>query len=64
MKRLLIAACLAALAEPATAQNYVPSVVAQIDAMPKELPPAKRPKLDYALQLGKAVIDECAAEGG
>jgi uncharacterized protein GlcG (DUF336 family) len=43
--------------------TYVPSVPAQIEGMPRDLPRAKGPPLSYAIQLAKAAVDECAALG-
>jgi uncharacterized protein GlcG (DUF336 family) len=71
MKILLLTAVLAGLAGPALGQipqapfplTYVPSVPARIEGMPRDLPRAKGPSLNYAIQLAKAAVDECAAKG-
>jgi uncharacterized protein GlcG (DUF336 family) len=67
-----IAALLAIVAGPACAQIprsdipifFVPSVPARIEAMPRELPRAKGPALQYAIQLAQAAVAACAARGG
>jgi len=41
--------------------TYVPSVSVRIEGMPRDLPRAKGPTLNYAIQLAKAAVDECAA---
>ena len=71
MKMLLLAAASAWLAGPVLGQipqapfplTYVPSVPARIEGMPRDLPRAKGPSLNYAIQLAKAAVDECAAKG-
>jgi uncharacterized protein GlcG (DUF336 family) len=71
MKTLLLIALTAGLAGPVLAQipqapfplTYVPSVPVRIEGMPRDLPRAKGPALNYAIQLAKAAVDECAARG-
>jgi uncharacterized protein GlcG (DUF336 family) len=42
----------------------VPSVPARIEAMPRELPRAKGPGLQFAIQLAQAAVASCSARGG
>jgi uncharacterized protein GlcG (DUF336 family) len=66
-----ITALFVVLAGPAVAQiprseiplYFVPSVPARIEAMPRELPRAKGPGLQYAIQLAQAAVAACAARG-
>lgn len=43
---------------------FVPSVPARIEAMPRELPRAKGPPLQTAMQLAQAAVAHCASKGG
>jgi uncharacterized protein GlcG (DUF336 family) len=62
----VLAIAIAGSARPQTpladaALDLEPSVPARIEAMPRELPRARGPGLEYSLQLAQAAVNACAA---